>query len=96
MGPSLCGCVPHNPDLGVLDRGFGGKLVPLQRSTRSLGLRSREIRERRGALQIIRYLISQSTPRFQICSSKRPQAHCAPRAIYLDLEEVDWGKLELL
>lgn len=96
LGPSLCGCVPPNPGLGVLDRGFGGKLVPLQRSTRSLGLEAGEIRERRGALQVVRYLISLSTPRFQICSSKRPQPTAPPRAIYLDLEEVDWGKLELL
>lgn len=84
-----------NPGLGVLDRGFGESLSP-SKEHEGPSDSGQKLGKGGGALQVVRYLISLSTPRFQICSSKRPQAHCAARTIYLDLEEVDWGKLELL
>lgn len=63
---------------GSLTR-LSGEVCPhAPESTRSLGL---GIRDQGPVLQVTHYLISQETPRLQICSPKRPQAVCDPHAL---------------
>lgn len=78
--PAFVGAFPPTPGLGVLDRGFGGSLSPFKGARGPSD--SGQGKLGKGGSPSGRPLPDFAVnSRFQICSSKRPQAHCAACAL---------------